>query len=116
MPDLGDASTPIKKVQKFYEFWFAFESWREFQHADEYILEEAENRNERRWMEKENKKLKSKMIKQEIQRIKSLVSLAYDNDPRIIEQNKQIEEEKERKREEKRKYKEQLVQQKIQKQ
>lgn len=87
VPDLGDSSTPMPKVQKFYDFWFNFESWREFQHKDEFILEEAENRNEKRWMEKENKKLKSKMIKQEVQRIKGLVSLAYANDPRILEQN-----------------------------
>lgn len=30
IPDLGDASTPMSKVQKFYDFWFNFDSWREF--------------------------------------------------------------------------------------
>lgn len=59
MPDFGNLETDIKLVNQFYTFWFNFESWREFHHEEEYNLEEAENRYEKRYMEKENKKLKS---------------------------------------------------------
>ena len=45
-------------------------------------------------MEKENKKLKSKLIKEEKKRIKKLVNIAYHKDPRIIKHFKDIEEEK----------------------
>lgn len=89
-------------MNKFYDFWFNFESWREFHHEEEYDLEEAESRYEKRYMEKENKKLTSKLIKKEKQRIKNLVTLAYQNDPRIIAHHKKIEEEKQKKKEEKR--------------
>ena len=34
-------------------------------------------------MEKDNKKLKSDMLKSEEKRLKKLVLMAYDNDPRI---------------------------------
>lgn len=108
-------NTDIKKVQRFYSFWFEFDSWREFHHEDEYNLEEAENRYEKRYMEKENKKLKGKMIKQEMQRIKNLVSLAYENDPRIKAHSLKIEEEKNKRKEEKKKQKERLIQEKVQK-
>ncbi len=59
IPELGDKDTVQKKVQKFYDFWFKFDSWRQFQHKDEYDVNEAENRYEKRHMEKHNRKLKS---------------------------------------------------------
>lgn len=65
VPLIGDQETDIKTVKKFYDFWFNFDSWREFHHEDEYNLEEAENRYEKRYMEKENKKLKNEMMKKE---------------------------------------------------
>ena len=65
VPLLGDKDTPLKKVQKFYEFWFKFESWRQFQHKDEYDLNEAENRYDKRYMEKHNRKLKAELLKNE---------------------------------------------------
>jgi len=53
-----------------------FQSWRDFSSYDEYNLKEAESRLEKRWMEKENKKLREKYIKEERARINNLVSLA----------------------------------------
>ena len=46
-------------------------------------MENAESREDRKAMDKENKKLKKEMIKNEEKRIKRLVMLAYDNDFRI---------------------------------
>jgi hypothetical protein len=43
---------------------------------------------------KENKKLKIEMIKKEEKRIKKLVMLAYESDPRIKKFEQKLEEEK----------------------
>ena len=39
IPKLGDMSTSMIKVQKFYQFWFSFDSWRDFAVDGEYNLE-----------------------------------------------------------------------------
>jgi DnaJ family protein C protein 2 len=57
-------------------------------------LEQASCREERKYMEKENRRLKIDMLKNEEKRIKKLVLLAYENDPRI----QRIKEENERER------------------
>jgi len=97
-PGLGDANTPYDKVEKFYAFWYSFKSWRDFSQFDEYDLEEAENRDERRWMEKQNQTKRQGKDKAERQRISNLVDMAYKLDPRV---KKQVEAEK-REKEEKR--------------
>lgn len=50
VPDLGEADTVWEKVKAFYDFWYAFKSWREFPHPDEEDVEQAESRDERRWV------------------------------------------------------------------
>lgn len=92
VPKIGDMSTPIDKVRKFYKFWYNFQSWRDFSVEGEYNVEEAGSRYEKRQMVKENKKMKANLIKEEKGRITKLCQLAYKHDPRII-----AEEEKERK-------------------
>ena len=49
VPDVGNEETPYNAVDKFYDFWFAFKSWREFPHADEEDVEQAESREEKRY-------------------------------------------------------------------
>lgn len=56
-------------------------------------------------MEKENKKLRKEHEKAERARLIKLVDLAYQNDPRIREEQKLIEEEKQKKKDDKRNYK-----------
>jgi DnaJ family protein C protein 2 len=91
VPDLGGPQTPLQQVNKFYDWWRDFESWRDL---DEKIreaygedpfqdLEEAECREERRWMERENAKIRSKFVKAERSRILKLVENAEKCDPRI---------------------------------
>lgn len=48
VPDVGDEETPYNVVDKFYDFWFSFKSWREFPHDDEEDIEQAESREEKR--------------------------------------------------------------------
>jgi len=76
VPDLGDDKLDIKKVNKFYDFWENFDSWRDFSVFDEYNLDEAENREERRYMEKENKRIKGAHLRKERNRIMKLVEVA----------------------------------------
>jgi DnaJ family protein C protein 2 len=59
-PDLGDDKTPFAEVDKFYDFWFLFKSWREFPQEDEFELDQAEGREHKRWMERQNAKLREK--------------------------------------------------------
>merc|ERR1719456_2090882 len=90
VPLLGDANTPVEQVRQFYKFWGTFETWRDpladAQQCGEELcdLAEAENREERRWMEQENNRIAKKYRKAEIERIGKLVELAKANDPRLL--------------------------------
>ena len=48
VPEVGDDAAPWDTVERFYDFWFTFRSWREFPHPDEEEVEQAESREERR--------------------------------------------------------------------
>ncbi|XP_034835223.1 dnaJ homolog subfamily C member 2 [Maniola hyperantus] len=83
VPLLGDEDSPREFVEKFYSFWYEFDSWREFSYLDEEEKEKGSDREERRWIEKQNKVARAKLKKEEMARVRSLVDLAYANDPRI---------------------------------
>ncbi|XP_076948933.1 uncharacterized protein LOC143621381 [Bidens hawaiensis] len=99
IPTLGDNTTPLKEVDSFYDFWFSFKSWREFPHEDEFDLEQAESRDHKRWMERQNAKLSEKARKEEHARIRSLVDNAYKRDPRILRRKGTLKAEKQKKKE-----------------
>lgn len=98
MPNLGNENSDITYVNDFYNFWYNFDSWREYSYLDEEEKEKGENREERRWMEKQNKAARAQRKKEEMQRIRQLVDNAYQCDPRIA---KFKEEEKQKKLEQK---------------
>ncbi|KAI5081324.1 hypothetical protein GOP47_0004507 [Adiantum capillus-veneris] len=98
VPVLGDDDTPLHEVDKFYDFWNSFKSWREFPDANEYDLEEAESREHKRWMERQNAKLSEKARKEESARIRSIVENAYKRDPRILRRKEEEKAEKLRKK------------------
>ncbi|KAF7803610.1 dnaJ-like protein subfamily C member 2 [Senna tora] len=99
IPSFGHNDTPLKEVDNFYNFWYTFKSWREFPHADEFDLEQAESRDHRRWMERQNAKLSEKARKEESARIRTLVDNAYKRDPRILRRKEEEKAEKQRKKE-----------------
>ncbi|XP_048740508.2 dnaJ homolog subfamily C member 2-like isoform X2 [Ostrea edulis] len=103
VPSLGTDSTSIEDVNRFYTFWYDFDSWREYSYLDEEEKEKGENREERRWIEKQNKAARQRLKKEEMARIRQLVDNAYACDPRIIRYR---EEEKEKKEAQKRAKKE----------
>jgi len=82
-PLLGDDKTPYSQVKQFYEFWFSFKSWRDFSFEDEYDLEEAESRDERRWMDVQNERKRRKFKKEETSKIFKLTETAEKLDPRV---------------------------------
>eukprot|EP00795_Rhopilema_esculentum_P002392 gene2392-18036_t len=92
--DLGDMDSSEDYVNEFYAFWYDFDSWREFSYLDEEDKGMAESREERRWMEKQNRRKRQSRKKEELARIRLLVDTAYANDPRI---KKFAEERKQRK-------------------
>merc|ERR1712217_654965 len=89
VPDLGDSNTSMNDVKKFYDFWYSFSSWRDplamAQANDEDLqdLEEAECREEKRWMMRENQRVAKHYKKAEQERIADLVSMAEKFDPRV---------------------------------
>ncbi|KAL2342248.1 hypothetical protein Fmac_010188 [Flemingia macrophylla] len=99
IPSLGDDNTSLKDVDNFYNFWYSFKSWREFPHADEFDLEQAESRDHKRWMERQNAKLTEKARKEDYARIRTLVDNAYKRDPRILRRKEEEKAEKQRKKE-----------------
>lgn len=84
VPLLGDDKSDRSHVEKFYDFWYEFQSWREFSYLDEEDKEKGQDRDERRWIDKQNKAMRAKRKKEEMARIRQLVDLAYNNDPRIV--------------------------------
>lgn len=96
VPELGNEDSSFDEVDYFYTFWYNFDSWREYSYLDEEEKEKAENREERRYLDKQNKIARNQRKKEEMQRIRQLVDNAYNCDPRIA---KFKEEEKNRKKE-----------------
>ncbi|XP_029318141.1 dnaJ homolog subfamily C member 2 [Cottoperca gobio] len=98
VPKLGTMESSFEEVDNFYSFWYNFDSWREFSYLDEEEKEKAECRDERRWIEKQNRASRGQRKKEEMNRMRTLVDSAYSLDPRI---KKFKEEEKARKESEK---------------
>lgn len=83
VPELGNDKSDREDVEYFYDFWYKFDSWREFSYLDEEDKEKGADRDERRWIEKQNKAERLKKKKLETARIRTLVDNAYACDPRI---------------------------------
>ncbi len=96
VPSLGTADSPWPLVDKFYQFWFNFKSWREFSHLDTERVGDSASRDERRWAEQKNKKGREKLKNAENARIRKLVERAYALDPRVKTEKNRILEEKNR--------------------
>ncbi|GCC28606.1 hypothetical protein chiPu_0007037 [Chiloscyllium punctatum] len=75
VPKLGNLNSSIEEVDSFYSFWYNFDSWREFSYLDEEEKEKAECRDERKWIEKQNRAARAQRKKEEMNRIRTLVEL-----------------------------------------
>ncbi|KAG9389750.1 DnaJ domain [Carpediemonas membranifera] len=95
VPDLGHENTAIDEVLAFYAFWDGFKTWRDFSADCEYDLDEAHNRDEKRWMMQQNRREQKAKVKAEKERIEKLINLAKTNDPRLAAYKEQKERERE---------------------
>lgn len=82
VPDIGHAASLREDVEEFYAFWSTFESWRTFEYLDE--EETAENRADKRWLERKNKSERLKRKNEDNARLRRLFEQAYKLDPRMI--------------------------------
>lgn len=83
VPLLGDDSTPVEEVEAVYHFWYETKSWREFGYDNEEDPNQADSRDERRYLEKKNKAANKKKKKQEGARMLKLIDNAMASDPRL---------------------------------
>ena len=79
-----DPESPYTEVKKMYEFWTKFKSWREFPHEEEEDASSADDRWQRREIEKKNKKLREEAKKEDVRKTKAFIGKAEDCDPRVI--------------------------------
>ena len=101
VPGIGSGNTPLKHVNAFYNYWINFDSWRDFTNVErEHDPDQAQSRDEKRWMQKENEKAAKKLKKQEMSRLNDLVTRALNHDPRIIADKERVKNEKAAQREE----------------
>lgn len=84
VPLLGTEVDERKDVEAFYQFWLNFDSWRSFENLDEEDTHGAENREEKRWLDRKNKTERAKRKKNDIIRVNKLVEQAFKLDPRVI--------------------------------
>ncbi|OII71593.1 hypothetical protein cand_033060 [Cryptosporidium andersoni] len=121
VPSLGNVDETLEKVELFYRFWRSFQTCRDFSIHYEYDISQSECREEKRWMERQNSKIRTKYLNQEVSRINKLVEMAYKHDPRIIayKEEQKVKKEQEKMRREKEKLQkleeEQKVREEIQK-
>lgn len=84
-PPFGSANDDHDVVAKpFYNVWSAFSTKKLFSWKDKYRLSEAEHRQLRRLMEKENKKLREEAIRDFNDAVRSLVAFVKKRDPRYV--------------------------------
>ena len=55
VPDLGNIDSAREDVEAFYEYWYSFKSWRDYHWEDEEDKENAQDRYEKREIEKFNR-------------------------------------------------------------
>ncbi|KAF1982298.1 DnaJ-domain-containing protein [Aulographum hederae CBS 113979] len=101
VPQLGNDKATKEDVEKFYDFWYNFDSWRSFEYQDEDVPDDTESRDQRRHIEKKNMNARKKKKTEDTARLRGLVDQALDLDERIKKFKKEAHAEKNKKRFEK---------------
>ena len=101
VPMLGRVDAPKAEVEGFYDFWYNFDSWRSFEYLDKEVNEGSDrcalgahahvrcnlnvlhSRDDKRYTEKKNKSERARRKKEDTARLRGLVDLTLQNDPRI---------------------------------
>jgi DnaJ family protein C protein 2 len=82
-PALGTMDAPKAEVERFYDFWYNFDSWRSFEYLDKEANEGSDSRDEKRYAERKNKAERARRKKEDNTRLRELVDTALARDPRI---------------------------------
>lgn len=83
MPKLGGDESTKEEVERFYNFWYNFDSWRSFEYQDEDVPDDNENRDQKRHIEKKNNNARKKKKTEDTARLRSLVDECLAGDERI---------------------------------
>ncbi|CAR21765.1 zuotin [Lachancea thermotolerans CBS 6340] len=95
---LGGPDASKADVEKFYNFWHRFDSWRTFEFADEEVPDDSSNRDHKRYIERKNKAARDKKKTADNARLAKLVERASNEDPRIKQFKEAEKKEKEKKK------------------
>jgi DnaJ family protein A protein 5 len=87
----GNSSSEWKEVSSFYLAWESFSSCLSYPWADLYDTREATNRQMRRLMEDENKKMRRAAKRQRNEEISNLIRFVKKRDPRVQQQRLRVE-------------------------
>ncbi|SCU79515.1 LADA_0B01200g1_1 [Lachancea dasiensis] len=98
VPGLGGPDASKEDVEKFYNFWHRFDSWRTFEFADEEVPDDSSNRDHKRYIERKNKAARDKKKTADNSRLAKLIERASSEDPRIKSFKDNEKKEKERKK------------------
>ena len=98
---LGNDDSTKEQVEKFYDFWYNFNSWRSFEYLDEDVPDDNESRDQKRHIERKNQNARKKRKTEDTARLRKLVDVALSLDERIKRFQKQSSAQKNRKRLEK---------------
>lgn len=101
VPMLGDENSTKEQVERFYNFWYNFDSWRTFEYQDEDVPDDNENRAHQRHIEKKNQNARRKKKTEDTARLRKLVDDALALDERIKKFRKEERAGKDKKRLEK---------------
>ncbi|KAL7807717.1 hypothetical protein V8C44DRAFT_336903 [Trichoderma aethiopicum] len=87
-PSFGSSDSEFDStVKPFYSVWTGFSTRKSFMWQDKYRLSDAPDRRTRRWMEKENKKIRDDAIREFNDAVRFLVAFVKKRDPRYVPSN-----------------------------
>eukprot|EP00124_Ichthyophonus_hoferi_P003997 Ihof_evm2s393 gene=Ihof_evmTU2s393 len=98
VPKLGTKDSTREELDEFYGFWYNLTSWREFSYLDEEESNKNDDRDQKRYMERKNKKQRVQRKAEEMARLVNLVEIAMKADPRLKAMKEQEKAEKEAKK------------------
>ncbi|KAI9747726.1 MAG: hypothetical protein M4579_007403 [Chaenotheca gracillima] len=101
VPQLGNEKSTKEEVERFYNFWYNFDSWRTFEYQDEDVPDDTENRDQKRHVERKNNAARKKKKTEDTARLRKLVDDALALDERIKQFRQQERAHKDRRRLEK---------------
>ncbi|KAK6442834.1 Zuotin [Oleoguttula sp. CCFEE 5521] len=98
VPELGNDKSTKEHVEQFYNFWYAFDSWRSFEYLDEDVPDDSASRDQKRHVERKNNNARKKHKTEDSARLRKLIddALTLDERPKKFRQEGNKEKNKKR--------------------